>query len=188
MTASGITNVSPNSRLKRVGDVAGQLDVLALIVPYRHLVGAVQYDVPGHENGIVEQSGGHALHSGGLVLVLGHALQPADGRDAVENPARLGMGGDVALDEQRALVRAKTAGEQHRGQLAGLAAQILRIERRGDRVEVHDAEEVLLIVLLLDPLLERADVVAELRVAAGLDAAKDAAPYRGLSGPFDRCR
>ena len=85
--------------IEAVGDVASQLDVLALIVPYRHFVGAVQYDVPGHENGIVEQSGGYALHPGRLVLVLRHALQPSDGRNAVENPARLGVGGDVALDE-----------------------------------------------------------------------------------------
>ena len=81
----------------------------------------------------------------------------------------------MALDEERALVRAETAGEQHRGQLAGLAMKLFRVEGRSDRVQVDDAEEVLLLVLSLDPLLERADVVAELGVATGLDAAEDAA-------------
>ena len=74
--------------------------------------------------------------------------------------ARLGMGGDVTLDEQGTLVRAETAGEQHRGQLAGLAMKLVRVEGCGDRVEVNDAEKVLLLVLFLDPLLERADVVS----------------------------
>ena len=47
MTASGTTNVSPKRWLKRMRDVAGELEVLALVVADRHLVGVVEEDVGG---------------------------------------------------------------------------------------------------------------------------------------------
>ena len=155
--------------------IARQLDVLSLVVADRHFVRAVQQNVARHQHRVVEQTGGDAHHSGGLVFVLRHALKPADGGYAVEQPARLGVRGNVALDEQRALVRVDSAGEQYGRELASLSSQLVGVNVHSDRVQVNDGEEVLFLVLTLDPAFEGADVVAELRVAARLNAAKDPA-------------
>ena len=42
-------------------DVAGELDVLALVVADGHLVGVVEEDVGGHQHRVVEQADGHRL-------------------------------------------------------------------------------------------------------------------------------
>ena len=48
MAASGTTRVSPNRWLKRMASVAGQLEVLALVVADRHPLGVVEEDVGRH--------------------------------------------------------------------------------------------------------------------------------------------
>ena len=58
MTASGTTNVSPKRWLKRIGDVAGDLDVLALVVADRHLLVVVEQDVGGLQRRVGEQPAG----------------------------------------------------------------------------------------------------------------------------------
>ena len=55
--ASGTTSVSPKRRLKRSAASAHQLDVLALVLPHRHLVRAVGEHVGGHQDGVEEQPG-----------------------------------------------------------------------------------------------------------------------------------
>jgi hypothetical protein len=46
-------------------------------------------------------------------------------------------------------------------------------------VEVDDAEEALVLVLQIDPVAQRADVVAEVQVVGGLCAAEN--PFSHLS-------
>ena len=53
--AFGTTNTSPKRWLNRMRDVAGQLDVLALVVADRDLVGVVQQDVGDHQHRVVEE-------------------------------------------------------------------------------------------------------------------------------------
>ena len=62
------------------GDVAGDLDVLALVVADGHLVGVVEQDVGGLQRRVGEQPGGDelALALGRLVLELGHPRQLAE--------------------------------------------------------------------------------------------------------------
>ena len=158
--------------------------MLSLVVSDRHLVRAVHEDVPGHENGIVQQAGRNTLLPYGLVFVLRHAFQPANGGNAIEYPAALGVRRHVALDEECALVGVNAAGEQCRRQLPRLPAQVVGFDFNGNGVEVHDAEEILLRVLVLDPLLERADVVAELRVPARLNPAEDALSGNSVNHAF----
>src|SRR6185436_4524547 len=110
----------------------------------------------------------------GSVLVLRHAVQPPDRRDAVDDPARLGVGADVALHEERALPGIETGRQEHRGQGARLLSQKRGILGDGERVQVHDAEVVLLLRLPGRPALNRPQVVPEMHVAGGLDAAEDA--------------
>ena len=64
--------------VEALGDVAGQLEVLALVVADRHLVGVVEEDVGGLERRVGEQPGRHELGPVGLVLELRHAPQLAE--------------------------------------------------------------------------------------------------------------
>ena len=161
-----------------LGDVPRKLDVLPLVVPHRHLVGVVEDDVGGHQHRVVEQAGRHALVPGRLVLELGHPLQPAHGRDAVQQPAPLGVCLHVALDEQRATVRAQPCRQQHRRHRARPAPQHVGVLRHRDGVQVDDTEKILLLVLPLGPALHRAQVVAQVKLARRLYAAEHPLPLR----------
>ena len=91
------------------GDVAGELDVLALVVAHRHLVGVVEEDVGRLQGRVGEQPGrDEARLLGRLVLELRHAAaaRRCDDR-ALHDPAELGVLGHVALDEQRARRRGR---------------------------------------------------------------------------------
>ena len=158
--------------VETLGDVTRKLNVLPLVLADWHLMGIVEQDVARHEDGVVEEPGGYALLVLCLCLELRHSLQPADGRDAVEQPAGLSVRRHVALHENSALVRVKPRGEQHRGQRTRLAPQLRRVLEHGQSVQVDDAEVVLLLLLSVDPSLDGADVVAELHVAAWLYAAE----------------
>ena len=79
----------------------------------------------------------------------------------------------------------RPAAMQHRGRVEHVLAQLApgRTATR-DRVQVDDAVDRLAAVLALDVLADRADVVAEVLAAGGLDAAEDAhggAPARRSS-------
>ena len=47
--------------VEALGGAAHQLEVLALVLPHRHLVRAVGEHVGGHQDGVEEQPGGHEL-------------------------------------------------------------------------------------------------------------------------------
>ena len=49
------------AEVEAVGEIARQLDVLALIVADRHGVSLVQQDVRGHQHRIVEEAGADGL-------------------------------------------------------------------------------------------------------------------------------
>ena len=91
--------------------------------------------------------------------------------EALEHPAELGVRGDLALDEDRRPVGV----DAHRDQLGrgaqGALAQQLRVLLDGDRVQVGDEEERLVVLLEVDPLPQGSEVVAEVeRVGGRLDA------------------
>ena len=74
------------------GDVAGQLEVLLLVLADRHVGGEIGEDVGRHQHGIVvEADRGVLAVLAGLLLELGHAVQPAEAGDAVEHPGELGV-------------------------------------------------------------------------------------------------
>ena len=77
----------------------------------------------------------------------------------------------MRLDEQRAPLRVEAQREQLGGRDAGALAQRLRVVLDGDRVQVDDAVERVVVVLQRHPLPQRTEVVAEMeRVRGGLDA------------------
>ena len=94
----------------------------------------------------------------------------------------------MALDEDGALRRVEAGGKEHSCERPGLGTQLLRVVRYGEGVQVDYAEEVLLLRLPIDPSLDRPQVVAQMDVARGLNAAEDALlGVRGLDRSSPRC-
>ncbi len=92
--------------------IAGELEMLALVVSYRHFVRVVEEDVGGHEHGIGEQPCAHRLVAFALLLELGHAPKLAEARSALEQPAQACVLVHMALGEDDADLRVEPAREQ----------------------------------------------------------------------------
>ena len=156
------------------GDVAGQLEMLPLVVADRDDVGLVEQDVARHQHRIGEERGRDELALLGLLLELRHPLQLAEARDRAEQPRGLGVRGHVALCEDGRALGVEPGREQHRRQVERLLAEVVGVVLDADRVQVDDAEEPLALLLGRRVLAEAADQVAEVLVAGGLDAGEDA--------------
>ena len=173
----GVDGLGDDERLAEAvveadGDVAGDLDVLALVVADGHLVGVVQQDVRRLQRRVGEQPGGHelALPLGRLVLELRHPRQLAVADRALHHPRQLAVLGDVALHEHGGHVGVEADGEQHRGELDGALADHAGLLGDGEGVEVDDAVEGVVLVLALRPRPQRPEVAPEVDVARRLDA------------------
>ena len=155
--------------------VAHQLQVLALVLANGHLVGAVGEHVGGLQHRVDEQAGRHQLALlDRLVAELVHALQASQLGHRAQQPAQLAVLGHVALAKQDAARRVETCGEQQCGEVIQAAAQLRGLIGDGDRVQVDDAIQRLAAILTGDVLADRADVVAQVLGARGLDAGEDA--------------
>jgi hypothetical protein len=163
--------------------VAGELDVLALVLADRHLVGLVEQDVGRLQDRVGEQAHRRvvAATAGGLVLELRHPARLAEAGDAAEHPGELGVLRHVGLDEQRRPVQVHPGGEILGGRDPGALPQLGRVVLHRDRVQVDHAVERLVAVLQGDPLPQRTQVVAEVQRPGGrLHAGQDSGP--GLVG------
>ena len=93
-------------------NLAGQLEVRHLVIPHRHPVGVVDGDVGGLEQRIAEEADGRQVavaHLLDLLFIGGHALEPWDRRDHLEQQVELGVLGHERLDEERALLGVEAA-------------------------------------------------------------------------------
>jgi hypothetical protein len=107
--------VLAEARVEAAGDVAHELEVLALVLPHRHLAGAVGEHVGGLEHGVEQQARGDQLALGGaLVAELVHAVELPDRGDARQQPVELGVLAHVALAEEHAAVGVQAGGQQDR--------------------------------------------------------------------------
>jgi hypothetical protein len=78
------------------GNVARKLDMLFLVLAYRHMGGVIGEDIGGHQRGIGEEAQRGVLRVlARLVLELRHALHPAHARHAVEHPGQLAVLGHL---------------------------------------------------------------------------------------------
>ncbi len=107
-------------------------------------------------------------------LVLRHALQPADRRDAGQHPGELGVLRHRRLHHDRGLLRIDARGQKQRGDLQDLGAQLGRLLINRDGVQIDDAEDALVVVLDLDPVLQRAQIISDVQIAGRLNAGEDA--------------
>ena len=159
------------------GDVARQLNVLFLILTNRNVGCVIDQNVSRHQRGIgVEAQRGLLSVLAGLVLELGHAVQPAHAGHAVEHPGQLAVCGNLALIEQHRFCRVQAAGKVGGCKLTRGVAQIGGVlEIRSDRVLVNDAiDRFHTIILHGNKALQSAQVVAKLQVVGRLNAGKDA--------------
>jgi hypothetical protein len=146
------------------GDVPRDLQVLELILPHGHDVAAVEQDVGGHEHRVREQTHVGRNAVGGLVLERVRALEQAHRRDGREVPKELGDLGNVRLPEQRRDARIEPEREVVEGHVAGVLAHHVGAADGGERVVVRDEEERLALVLQVEELLQRAEVVADVKL------------------------
>ena len=66
-----------------------------------------------------------------------------------------------------------SGGQIERGDLIDFGAQLRRILVRRDGMQVHDAEDALVVVLDADPVLERAQIISDVQISGGLHAGED---------------
>src|SRR5207244_11668205 len=128
----------------------------------------------------------------GLVLEWGHAAQLTERRHAVEEPGQLGVRGHVALHEQHASGRVEPRRHQQHCGLARAPGELGGGVRHHHRVEVDDAVDRVLAVLVGHPAPHRAEVVAEVHLARRLDPGEHAwhrqrGYLRPRTKPFGDC-
>ncbi len=151
--------------------------MLLLIVPYRNVGGAVDENVSRHQARIGEQTEGRVLTVlAGLVLELRHAVHPADARDAVEYPCEFCVLQHLTLVEDDVLLRVDAARQEGGGDRTRLVGQIVMRHGRGQRVQIDDTIDALMAVLQRDKLLQRAQIIAEVKIARRLNAGEDELP------------
>ena len=170
-----------------LGDIASQFEVLLLVLADGHMGGAIQQDVGRHQHRIIVQSDGRILAVlAGLFLELGHAVEPADPRHAIEDPGQFRMPGNLALVEDDVLVRIDARGDEGRGHFPGIARQFGRAApdryRLRQRVHVDHAIETVVGLLQLHEVDDGAEVIAEMQIARRLDAGKN--PFNDGHGPL----
>ena len=109
-------------------------------------------------------------------FVGGHALEPAERRNHREQQLKLGVFGDGRLDEQRGLLGIEACRQPIGGDFDGVLRDLRCVGViGGQRVPIGDEEKafVLRIVLQLDPILERAEIMADVQAPGGAHAAQD---------------
>ena len=153
--------------------VAGQLDVLLLVCAHGHLVSLIEQNVARHERGICKQTGVDVVGVFfGLVLELRHSRKLAELGVAVEYPCKLGMGVDVALNEKEALFHVDAAGEDRSVSVDDVFAHLSRILAHGDCVKVCKRVNAAVLLLHLNPVAHRSEIVAQRDRAARLNRAE----------------
>ncbi len=149
--------------------------MLLLVVADRHMGGAIHQNVGRHQHRIIVEADGRVLAVlAGLFLELGHAVEPADPRHAIEDPGQLRVSGDLALVEHDVLLRIDAAGDEGGGDFAGVARELGRtaphVHPLRDGVQVDHAIQAVVGFLQFDEIDDRAEVIAEMQIARRLDA------------------
>ena len=115
--------------VEAAGDVAHQLDVLALVVADRHLVRAVGEHVGGHQHRVEEERRPRPARAGCADLSLNWCmrLRSPCAVTARQQPGQLGVLAHVALAEEDAALGVEAGGEQDRGRVVDALAQLGRV-------------------------------------------------------------
>ena len=136
--------------VEAVRQVAGQLEMLALVVTHRHLLGVVEQDVGRLQRGIGEQSRRHEVGLIGLLLELRHPPQPAERRGAPITQLSSACSA-TWLCTNSVHLGVETRRHQDLRDLDDLGAQHRRVLGDRESVEVDDAVDGVVLVLCPHP-------------------------------------
>src|SRR5439155_14328190 len=114
-----------------------------------------------------------------LVLELRLARELTERRHRVEQPVELAVLRDVRLHEYDRPLGVEADGEQPDRHFDGPLGEARHLVRLRDGVQIDDREEAVVLMLQRNPVLDRAEIIADVQLARGLDAGGDA--RRGLT-------
>ena len=155
--------------IETTSHLAHELDMRNLVFTDRNEFRAIDEHIGGLQQRIAEKTVGRqvlVLELFDLVLVSRHALQPSQRRAHRQQREQFGMLWQPALDEDRGFFGVQASGDPVDHHVVDRLLDHLAVFIvRGQCVPVGDEEEAVMVVLQLDPVLERAMVVAEVECA-----------------------
>jgi hypothetical protein len=124
-------------------DVAGDFDVLSLIIADGDFLCVIEQDVRGLEGRIGEESSGDEVGFllRGLVLELRHSAEFAKTHGALHDPAELGVLWNVRLHEDGGNLGIEPDRKQHCREIEGVGPERAGGLRHGEGMQIDDAVE-----------------------------------------------
>ena len=147
--------------------------MLLLIMAYGNHLRLIEKDVSRHKSGVGEKACVYVVGIlAALVLELSHTGELAEHGVAVKYPAKLGVAGNVALNEENVLFGVKSCGDVERKGLVCSAAKLCGVLANGDSVLVNDAVVAAILLGELLEVLEGAEIVTYSKLTGGLNSGK----------------
>ena len=154
--------------IKAPRDFARDLDMGDLILAHGDELRAIQQDVRALQQRVTEETIRGEIPIGQLlllILVRGHPLEPSERRDHRQQQMQFGVFGYARLDEQGRDARIQARREPVDGHRPHKLLQLRGVVvAGGQRVPVSDEEKAFILVLQLDPVLQRAMIIAEVQL------------------------
>src|SRR5690606_9417746 len=97
-----------------------------------------------------------------------------DARDTIQYPGKFRMGGHLGLVEHNMALGVDTGGDIGGGDFTRIRGEFLRVLPDRDRVHIHDAIDAFVSVLKAHEIADRAQIIAEMQIAGGLNARENA--------------
>ncbi len=139
--------------------------MLLLVLPHRHEISLHDQDIGRHQYRVGKQAVFRRQALGEFVFIGVAALQQAHRRDRREQPGELRDLRQVRLQEDGRHLGVQAQGEEGRGHLQGALTQFLRLVYTGQGVIVGDEVVAVVLVLQVQVLPERAEVIAYMQGA-----------------------
>ncbi len=134
----------------------------------------VKQNVARHQHRVSEEAGVDIVRvAGGFIFELRHSSELAELGDVGHDPRELGVGIDLALDEEQTLFRIDPAGKEQREGVPSLFAQLRRLLIDGQGMKVGDEIRAVELVLHASPIADGADVIAQCENSGRLNAAEN---------------
>ena len=168
----GIGKTSPYCAIELAGNVLGHLDVLHLVLADRHDIREVDEYVRCHQDRVGEQADARLQPLFDLLLVGDGPLEKAHVRDCPEDPGQFGHLRHVGLAKEDGLLGVEPEGQVIQSDVARVLAEDLRILNGRQGMEIGDEVEADALFLEGDVLLDGAEVIPQVELTAGLNAAQ----------------
>ena len=167
----------PKLVVESLGNVPGKFQMLLLVFTNWHKISMINQNIRRLQYRISEKP---QTYKGlfislpkliPLVLELGHARQFAVTGGTAEYPGQFNVFGYKTLNEQ--VFRLYATGQKIKNHLPGVLAQLHRVVGHRHGVIIHHAIEAFIVVLEPHPILYRAKVIAQVKIARRLYAGEN---------------